>query len=132
MTHARNRWLGTVLAMAIAFAALLPFFATYNTTTPPSGLASIFGEKVLICTADGFKWMKWADVQQNKNHFPPSHYKCPLCYLAAHGTATLGTLAAIILMTLSSTNARYSFSDYRPPAFHLQSLLGSRAPPVFA
>ena len=74
-----------MLAAAIAFSTLLPFFATYNDTATPSKLAAIFGEKVLICTGEGFAWVKWTDllagktpVKQHKGYF------CPLCYLA-HG-----------------------------------------------
>ena len=82
MAKYKNKWLGILLAISIAAGTLLPFFATYNhSATPPS---SIFGEKVLICTGEGFAWVKWADLLAGKTPVKPhKDFSCPLCYLAA-------------------------------------------------
>ena len=100
MAKYKNKWVGVALAAAIAFSTLLPFFATYNAPATPSNLASVFGEKVLICTGEGFTWVKLTDwlagktpIKQHKGYF------CPLCYLAHSpmGKALLLTAAAVYL-----------------------------------
>lgn len=82
-----------VTILALAFNALMPFFAVYD--IPAAGaeqqkladsLPSVFGDKILICTGDGFKLISRSDLEHGKeplNH--NSHFKCPLCYIAANG-----------------------------------------------
>ena len=75
-----------VALLAFLLNAFLPFYATYAMPfASGKPLSAPFGEKILICTADGFKWVTWAELQKQSGHGPASHYKCPLCYLAAHG-----------------------------------------------
>ncbi|NBX03312.1 MAG: hypothetical protein EBR02_04500 [Alphaproteobacteria bacterium] len=93
-----TQFVAFLLACAVIFSAFLPFFATYSEKVAPSGLASIFGEKVLICTSEGFKWAKWEDLQSGKS--PVKHHKnysCPLCYLA-DGVGKLLLTAGVLLI----------------------------------
>lgn len=66
---------------------LLPFFAVYSIPAESKQLSSVFGEKVLICTTEGFKFVTWQELA-DKNNLPKQHpdVKCPLCYFASHGT----------------------------------------------
>lgn len=90
------RFLGVALAIALLFNTLLPFFATYSIATPPSGLASVFGEKVLICTGQGFKLVNWKDLQAGKTPVGPHKpYSCPLCYIA---NSALGNVLVPVLV----------------------------------
>lgn len=78
----RHIYLLTLLAFLLN--AFVPFFASYSDVTSKT-TSSIFGDKILICTGSGFKLIKLSELdgQQDKNH--QSTYKCPLCYIAAHG-----------------------------------------------
>ncbi len=123
-----------ITLIAFLLNVMLPFFAVYNVEHPSLAkeMASLFGEKILICTGDGFKWVKLADLESGKEKHNPSHYKCPLCYIAAHAFKYLFMLASLFLVfpRRKSESRRRIVFDYRPPAFYLQSLLGSRAPPA--
>jgi hypothetical protein len=93
MIKYNRKWLGVVLALAIALSALLPSFAVHN----PSGhLSSVLGERILICSADGFKWVKLEDLQSGKEKPKPhSDDKCPLCYAARHEAKAVAASWAI-------------------------------------
>ena len=72
----------------------MPFFAVYNlpdNTAQASEITSIFGDNILICTDDGFRWVSLNDLRKGKE--PSKHnskYKCALCYVANNGTKHLG------------------------------------------
>jgi hypothetical protein len=60
--------------LSILLAVLLPFYATYQV----SDKQSIFGDKILICTAEGFRWINAGDeLPAGKRH------ECPVCVLQA-------------------------------------------------
>ncbi len=128
--------LPTIAAVAlIAFLlnALLPFFAVYNLPSPPSvkQADALFGEKILICTGDGFKWVTWKELLKERRHQSASHYKCPLCYLAAHGLKDFTQPPAIAFnATISggSASIMHSGAFFRPTA--VWSPFASRAPPI--
>lgn len=120
------KWLVATLALAIALSASLPFFAVHN---PPARLASVFGEKILICSGDGFKWVTPADLQSGKEKpAPHSGDKCPLCYAARH---TLVIAAAVPILALNYHPPALVSADYQPALISLYRLspLHSRAPP---
>lgn len=75
-------------AAALLLHMVLPFFATYQVPAQVAAknMASIFGEKLLLCTSEGFRLVKWEDIVSGKEK-PKTHtqYQCPLCYVAAHG-----------------------------------------------
>lgn len=80
-----QRRLAFFLVLALLVQALLPFAATYHVAERNT---SIFGDKVLLCTAEGFRWVSWEELQQQETA-PESHgqYQCGACYLAAHNTS---------------------------------------------
>ncbi len=94
-------------------------------------LASVFGERIFICTGDSFKWVTLSDVQGGKEkQSPHSDIKCPLCYAASHGLKALPPSTAAIAL---------DFSRVGPPVLSYGTLLISfppasplhvRAPPL--
>ena len=127
---AKQRWLGLALAASIALATLLPFFATYGHVSAPSKLTSIFGEKILICTGDGFAWVKWSDLLAGKT--PVKQDKkllCPLCYLATHalGNILLPLGVALLLLYAATADAVFSTLPGRRRVAYANAC--SRAPP---
>ena len=125
------RFLGLVLAIALLFNTLLPFFATYSMTAPPSGPASVFGEKVLICTGQGFKLVNWKDLQAGKTPVGPhKSYVCPLCYIA---NSALGNvlLPALVLYLACIAIGPKVFSRYVARfQYGVQFASCPRAPPA--
>lgn len=85
----RAKYYLLVTLLAFVISAILPFFAVYNlpaTGEQSAKLSSVFGEKILICTAEGFKLVKVADVESGKEKpIPHPQFKCPVCYVSAHG-----------------------------------------------
>lgn len=129
------RHIARITLLAFLLNAVLPFFAVYDVPTHQAfakEMSSLFGEKVLICTGEGFKWVKWEDLQSGKEkHNPDSHYKCPLCYLAAHGLKDIITPDTMTLASVENGESGIAGYDYRPAAFYLRSSLHNRAPPSF-
>lgn len=127
-----RRQFATLAFFAILLNAVVPFFAVY--TTPHSASVektpSTIGNKVLLCTLEGFRWVKLADLKTGKSPVPNSHYKCPLCYLSVYGIAHETPLLEIVQPTaftqLQFLSWRNTLIDFSVAAF-----LGSRAPPVF-
>ena len=121
-----------IALLAFLLNVVLPFFAVYNVphATALAQNSAIFGEKILICTSDGFRWATWQEIQQKDGHSSASHYKCPLCYLAAHGLKDFTAPASPIWdhgrYRASFTNYHlaysYAFTRIWPP-------FTSRAPP---
>lgn len=131
--HQAKGHIARFAALALIFNALLPFFAVYDAPSQAtaSTTSSPFGDKLLICSGDGFKWIKRADAGKQE-HNTPSHFKCALCYLAAHGLkdATLPVGA-----TLAQTHADRALAIARgdTSAAHSVTLaFASRAPPAFS
>lgn len=129
-------------AAALLLNALLPFYAVYDPqvlaekmekTVRNGGFFSLPGEKILICTAEGFKWVTAQDLQNGEEQ-PEQHprIKCPLCYLAVFGikhtppalTAALDRPPAHIDALLqphgntliSGPNAAQGYHSRAPPA----------------
>jgi len=79
---------GIVYTMLLAFVfnLLLPFFASYSlgSAQAASGndLSALIGDKVLLCTPTGYKWVSLIEFDGEEPVPETSeHYKCPLCYL---------------------------------------------------
>ena len=132
MKHKRI-WLGLALALSVALNTLMPYFAHYGQEGPPSQLASIFGDKVLICSDGGFVWVKWSDlaggkapVKQHKEFF------CPLCYVASSALAKsiLPDGAAPLAFYAAVSGAPPIVFTEHVPAQWMREGLYSRAPPV--
>lgn len=131
------RYYPLVVLIAFVMNAVLPFFAVYNlsagnTDTQTKHLSSVFGESILICSGDGFKWVKLADLQSGKeNPKPHPDYKCPLCYVARHGLKDAAMVSAAVAQDHDRNHASVS------PAYGLLltslplvSPLHVRAPPL--
>jgi hypothetical protein len=70
---------------------LVPFFAVYGVSASQvqAALAApeIFGEKVLICTRDGFAYVSWqqlAEEEKKPQNTKHSSLQCPSCYVQTH------------------------------------------------
>lgn len=126
------RYFSLLLLIAFAANALVPFFAVYNLptdNTEAKQLSSVFGEQILICTGDGFKWVNLADLQSGKEQpNPHPDYKCPLCYVASHGLKS-PAVASVVIAYHHASN--HPILAYDPPRISLRliSPLSARAPP---
>lgn len=145
MSRLRRRTAGftyvaRMTALAFLLNVLLPFFAVYNVSRaeaaepyPPSALSAMFGEKLLICTADGFKWVNAADLQNGKETpTPHPEFKCAACYVAAHGIKTPPAVGVAIPQHLAAIHV---FIPHFSPPTAIRSTLflhgrHSRAPPA--
>ena len=140
----KKRFLIVLTAAALLLNALLPFYAAYDTETlavklaakaESQTLSALLGDKILICTGDGFKWVTRDDLQNGQEQ-PAQHprLKCPLCYLAVFGvkqilpsvTAALDRVPASIddVLHPHGNDLRYTSLTYRS--------YDSRAPPASA
>ena len=84
-----------VLSLFLPFAAIYPAQQpSFTGITAPTPLASLFGDKVLICTDAGLVFVDAADLG-NTQH-TPSEAKCGLCIL--HTLVKAAPSAAIALI----------------------------------
>ena len=113
MMKSKNKWLSLALALAIAFNTLLPFFAFYSdaarVSAAPSPLASVFGDKIIICTGDGFALVDWKDLLTGKVPIKQhKSYACALCYIAANAIGKFLLLAFAFAFFTSEKSTRPS------------------------
>jgi len=138
----KKRFLIICTAAALLLNALLPFYAAYDAESiaaklsekaATQELSTLLGDKILICTGDGFKWVT-RDALQSGEEQPAQHprMKCPLCYLAAFGvkqimpsmTASLDSIPSSVDDILYSRSndithaiaTTYSYDSQAPPA----------------
>lgn len=84
-----------LMLLAFLMNAVMPALALGATNsgqasdnTELSQLEKLIGERFLICTPEGVKWVTWAELQDtNIQTDPGSHPRCALCVLPTFGTA---------------------------------------------
>lgn len=125
------RHIANVTLTAFLLNAFLPFFAVYDTPKlpPAKEMSSLFGDKVLICTGDGFQWVTWEELQKQGSRHESSRYKCGLCYLAAHGLKDLLTPASVTLARVEENGKAVAIRGDHSAALTLALAFASRAPP---
>jgi len=127
------RYYALFLLAAFAINAVLPFYAVHN---PVAGfvesryLASVFGDKILICTGSSFKWVKIADLQSGKEK-PKSHSgdQCQLCQTAYSGFTPTNT--SLLEKPGFEAASAPVFYHAELAAFSTASPPNMRAPPAF-
>ncbi len=132
-----RRYLSLFLVVSLLLQAWIPFAANYDWSrmdVETAKSASIFGEKILICTAEGFRWVKWSDLQDGKvSHEPSKHYKCHQCYIAQHSTgAPMQVVALDVSVPLAVLRWLPSYTHTALSGDILWRHDKSRAPPVLA
>lgn len=127
----RQRFLSLFAGLTLLVGTLVPFFATYQIPSANAKhAASIFGEKILLCTSEGFRLVSWEDLQNGKEkHKPHQDYQCGACYVAGHGTGI--KLDAPQAGAVSAQLAQHHFhvSDGISAVEHWQKLR-TRSPPL--
>jgi hypothetical protein len=90
------------MLLAFVFNLLLPFFASYSLSSAQAAsvndLSALIGNKVLICTSTGYKWVtlsEWKDEEPAPES--GKHYKCPLCYLHVDKPETIPSDYSMLL-----------------------------------
>lgn len=137
------RYFSLLTLIAFVMSVMLPFFAVYDVqqalASQPSELSSeemssLFGEKVLICTSDGFKWVSWEDLQNGKEQPKPHpQYQCALCYVAAHGAKHVASAHEIaIIYPQNIQYISYYFLDIATMSQFAGRGFLTRAPPFVA
>ena len=98
------------------------------------GVASQFGGKILICTADGFRWVTWDELQNGEEQpEPQSHQHCILCFVAPLAVkASVIEDGTPVFYSINTQRVSYSAVDaVLSNQFHRRGFL-SRAPPLSA
>ena len=148
-TLRKARGIALLAVAALLLHMLLPFYAYYpspigqgrpdslSQNQPPTAL---FGNRVLICTADGVKLIDLSALQDRAEQpasgrdpaKPHQPYQCPLCYVAAHGLATPPAAAvALSLPSLFEAHLITVHADYSPLAGEARWYrLRTRSPPA--
>ncbi len=125
-----------VTLFAFILSATIPFLAVYNTTTLSSDLSNapaIFGDKIIICTENGFKLVSIESLADDHHSTPTEHtnFQCALCYIAAQ---QMHYVDPTILHSTVAYLDSHSISYVRPNSTSIISyrytLADSRAPPT--
>ena len=124
----KNRRALLLTLFAFLLNALLPFFATYE--LPQEGdVPSIFGDKILLCTAEGFTWVSRSDLQKQEHPQPHPDYECALCYVTAQGQAAGASRMVSIGSHLPVQVVTYAIQAGMPRPQEQRQPNDSRAPP---
>ena len=76
-------------AAAFLLQLLVPFYAVYGVSEAHAKAAlenpEMFGDKVLICTRDGFQYVSWETLAEDEETRNSQHrnLQCPTCYVQA-------------------------------------------------
>ena len=125
------------MLLAFVFNLLLPFFASYSLNSAQAAsandLSALIGDKVLLCTSTGYKWVSLSELQ-NEEPAPETgkHYKCPLCYLHVDKPETIPSDYSMLL-SVSSTYQVSTWSGApveNPKTVRLLFGPSTRAPPA--
>ncbi len=133
--------LSLMLLFAFLVNAILPSISLATTSPNPAqndpsiaALQSVVGERFLICTPSGYKWVSWSDIAGDETT-PSSKPRpqCALCTLPTFGTtAALIGLDAIILPTAfihAAIKIQPITEEHPVDVFRIRGAL-SRAPPL--
>ncbi|PIR39825.1 MAG: hypothetical protein COV35_00570 [Alphaproteobacteria bacterium CG11_big_fil_rev_8_21_14_0_20_39_49] len=137
------RYISLITLVAFLMNVMLPFFAVYDMQhamaaeaekSSIDSMSSLFGDKILICTSDGFKLVSLEDLQNGKERpTPHPEYKCALCYVAANGIKHVVPAQEVALLYQQSIQyISYSFrNDAEISAISTRGFQ-TRAPPYIA
>lgn len=121
-----------VLLTAIAFvwSILLPSFLSYGTANAAED--GPFGSKILICTTDGFKWVKTGETDQSPE--TPSkrdHGDCPFCLAFGKNIKDFAPVSGLKLVHLKpiKTTPHAVFEDQTTALPFFKESCEPRAPP---
>ena len=140
---AKFRYISLLTLIAFLMNVMLPFFAVYDIQqamaaeaeqSSANEMSSVFGNKILICTSDGFKLVSIEDLQNGKEQpTPHPEYKCALCYVTAHGTKhTLPVQEVALIYHQGVQYLSYSFIDDTAVSSLSTRGFQTRAPPQIA
>jgi len=142
-TADRIRYLSLLTMTAFLMNVIMPFFAIYNVqqavaaeaSLSQSGeMTSLFGEKVLICTPSGFKWVSWDNLLDGKEKVPEhSQYECALCYVSANSVkTTLPVLELVFNVQPDIVHSQYYITEFAATDQFTGHGFLTRAPPYIA
>jgi len=92
-------------------------------------MTRLFGEKVFICTPDGYKWVKWSELEKEQNH-PKKNTKCSLCLVSCSGAAA--NISQLQFESVTNYGSYNLQNSYKQVYVTLQpyNAATSRSPPV--
>ena len=97
-----------------------------------SATASLLGDKILICTGNGFKWISLSDPQDAPPNEVHPQFKCPLCYVSAHDLKIplISQVLAIADVPVLVSAVVYAAPKKSPTSQRISRGFLTRAPPV--
>lgn len=121
----------SLVMLALMLATLLPFYAYYGNTLPTDTSNNLFGEKILICTAEGFKWIGVNELEENAPEIDHSKFECPLCVVASSDHKAIRTITDAFVSPITYRHYGYEVTDRytytQPTGYHFSV----RAPPAY-
>lgn len=103
-----------ILALACLLQFTLPFHAVYAAPQyeAQASESALFGEKFLLCTSEGFKWVSWAELEESE-HKPAEHqdYECGLCVAASMFGKTIAASGNLDSAPTFTHTLFYVFAD---------------------
>lgn len=133
----RLRYSLLVVILAFLVNVMLPFFATYSLPVNSSEsltktqLSSLFGDKILICTENGFEWVSIKDIESGKVPDTHSDIKCPVCFVAGNNHKALGSSGhfSLAYAPYSNTVEIFQLVSFSFNHFDFKESHPTRAPP---
>jgi hypothetical protein len=125
-----KKFVSVIVVYALLFGGLslsVPAAALKNINA--AKLTAAFGEKVLVCTESGYKWVKWADVKNTGHKDKPD---CKACHASCVGHAAniVSQTALSNPQTLSLASNAKEQVGYVPLFNYTHS--PPRSPPIYS
>lgn len=129
-----KRYATLLVALALMFNALSPLLFTLNSyASAATNTQSSLGNKILICTANGFEYISLEDYEngnypQDKSSIP----HCPLCIISSASADKFCPTAITVTFPKITTTSIYYSDVAQISSLHITAdNIRSRAPPYF-
>ena len=113
---------------------MVPFYAVYGVSASHAQMAlenpAQFGEKVLICTSNGFEYVSWEALANDEGLGRSQHtnMKCPTCYV--HAKAMDAAKPVVMPLYVAPAAQKVAIARDAYVAYHVVQQQHARAPPV--
>ncbi len=125
--------LAIVLAVFFNAVAPLSFVVNQFANAEENSADALFGDKILICTPAGFKYISFAELEERQNHGEDEQQShCSLCQISVDKNVLyILSTKELCLIEFHTTSNQYYITTQTQKSKARYQLASPRAPPIF-